>query len=81
MEIKSKMLLPRTEAETPEETDPRLELVKQLIEYKKYKEAAALLDEQAQRQQARLAAHADRDSRSARVWRTSRCARWSCGTW
>ncbi len=54
MEIKSKLLLPRTEAETPEEADPRLELVKQLIEYKKYKEAAALLDEQAQRQLARL---------------------------
>src|SRR5438270_179949 len=34
--------------------DPRLELVKQLIEYKKYKEAAALLEEQAERQYARL---------------------------
>src|SRR5207302_683034 len=34
---------------------PRLELVKQLIEYKKYKEAAALLEEQARRQMARLA--------------------------
>ncbi len=54
MEIKSKLLLPRNENETPEEADPRLELVKQLLEYKKYKEAAALLDEQAQRQQTRL---------------------------
>jgi segregation and condensation protein A len=55
MEIKSKMLLPRAGAEQAEEDDPRLELVKQLIEYKKYKEAAVLLDEQAERQQTRLA--------------------------
>src|SRR5215813_9284703 len=43
MEIKSKMLLPRAEEEESADDDPRLELVKQLIEYKKYKEAAALL--------------------------------------
>src|SRR6266446_1801353 len=54
MEIKSKLLLPRNEEDEKEEEDPRLELVKQLIEYKKFKEAAALLDEQAQRQMARL---------------------------
>jgi segregation and condensation protein A len=54
MEIKSKMLLPRTEEDAAIEEDPRLELVKQLIEYKKYKEAAALLEEQAERQLARL---------------------------
>jgi segregation and condensation protein A len=55
MEIKSRMLLPRDENEPKEEEDPRLELVKQLIEYKKFKEAAALLEEQAERQMARLA--------------------------
>src|SRR5262245_18943266 len=54
MEIKSKMLLPRVEEDAAEEDDPRLELVKQLIEYKKYKEAAALLEEQSDRQLARL---------------------------
>ncbi len=54
MEIKSKMLLPRADEEESEEDDPRLELVKQLIEYKKYKEAAALLEEQAEKQLARL---------------------------
>jgi segregation and condensation protein A len=48
------MLLPRSEEEQTEEDDPRLELVKQLIEYKKYKEAAALLEDQAERQLARL---------------------------
>jgi segregation and condensation protein A len=54
MEIKSKLLLPRSEEEQAEDDDPRLELVKQLIEYKKYKEAAALLEEQAERQLTRL---------------------------
>jgi segregation and condensation protein A len=54
MEIKSRLLLPRTEEQEKAEEDPRLELVKQLIEYKKYKEAATLLDEQAERQMARL---------------------------
>ena len=54
MEIKSRMLLPRPEEAAGEEADPRLELVKQLIEYKKYKEAAALLEEHAERQQTRM---------------------------
>lgn len=54
MEIKSRMLLPRPEELAREEDDPRLELVKQLIEYKKYKEASALLEENAQRHLARL---------------------------
>lgn len=42
--IKSKMLLPpdQTEAEQEEE-DPRAELVKRLLEYKKFKEAASAL--------------------------------------
>lgn len=54
MEIKSRMLLPRPPEAEPEDDDPRLELVKQLIEYKKYKEAAALLEEQAEKQLTRL---------------------------
>jgi segregation and condensation protein A len=54
MEIKSRLLLPRPEEAGPEEEDPRLELVKQLIEYKKYKEASALLEESAQKHMARL---------------------------
>jgi segregation and condensation protein A len=55
MEIKSRMLLPRPEEATVEEEDPRLELVRQLIEYKKFKDAAALLEEHAGRQQTRVA--------------------------
>jgi segregation and condensation protein A len=55
MEIKSRMLLPRTEESTDEDDDPRQELVRQLIEYKKIKDASALLEEQAERQLCRLA--------------------------
>src|SRR5205823_11257168 len=55
MEIKSKLVLPRgAEEAAEEEGDPRLELVRQLIEYKKFKDAAALLEAQAERQSLRL---------------------------
>ena len=54
MEIKSRLLLPRPPEAEAEDDDPRLELVKKLIEYKKYKEAAALLEEHADRQATRL---------------------------
>jgi segregation and condensation protein A len=54
MEIKSRMLLPRTEEAAEAEEDPRLELVRQLIEYRKFKDAAALLEAQAERQSYRL---------------------------
>lgn len=55
MEIKSKMLLPRSDEDGDEEQDPRLELVRQLMEYKKFKDAAQLLEAQAERQLCRLA--------------------------
>jgi len=44
--IKSKMLLPVSEEEEPEEEelDPRAELVRRLLEYQKYKEAASELE-------------------------------------
>lgn len=55
MEIKSKQLLPRQEEEkADDEPDPRRELVKQLIEYRKFKDAAASLEDRAEDQQARL---------------------------
>lgn len=45
MEVKSRLLLPREElAEDEELEDPRIELVRQLLEYKKYKERALLLE-------------------------------------
>ena len=37
IDIKSKMLLPKSEEEQEEEEDPRAELVQQLLEYKMYK--------------------------------------------
>lgn len=46
IQIKSKMLLPVTpdeEGESDEEEDPRAELVRRLLEYQKYKEAAMTL--------------------------------------
>ena len=46
LHIKSKMLLPSPlEEEEEEEEDPRTELVNRLLEYQKYKEAAARLHE------------------------------------
>jgi len=47
MHIKSKMLLPpdETESDDPEEQDPRAELVRKLLEYKKFKEAAGFLEQ------------------------------------
>lgn len=47
MHIKSKLLLPPDENENPAEAeeDPRAELVKRLLEYKKFKEAAAELSQ------------------------------------
>lgn len=56
MEIKSAMLLPRTEDSEQEEggiEDPRAELVRQLLEYKRFKDAANLLDDSAQTRQQR----------------------------
>jgi segregation and condensation protein A len=58
MEIKSAMLLPKAEPEQmaqDESGDPRAELIRQLLEYKKFKDAANLLDAAAERQQERFA--------------------------
>jgi segregation and condensation protein A len=48
LEIKSKLLLPRPEESGEELADPRLELVQQLLEYKKFKDATGLLEAQAE---------------------------------
>jgi len=51
MEIKSRMLLPKPELEEEDEEDPRADLIRQLLEYKRFKDAARRLagraDEQA----------------------------------
>jgi segregation and condensation protein A len=45
IEIKSRMLLPRPHVESAEETDPRAELVRRLLEYEQMKKAGRKLDE------------------------------------
>ena len=46
MHIKSKMLLPfSSDVEDEEDDDPRAELVRRLLEYQRYKEAALLFDQ------------------------------------
>ena len=44
-EIKSRMVLPRSVEAEEEPVDPRHELVRQLLEYKKFKDAADILEE------------------------------------
>ena len=46
IEIKSRMVLPRGGEETEEVEDPRDDLVQKLLEYKKFKDAASMLEEQ-----------------------------------
>ncbi|TFH48721.1 MAG: segregation/condensation protein A [Lysobacterales bacterium] len=43
-EIKSRMLLPRSDPEFEEESDPRAELIRRLQEYERYKQAAEDID-------------------------------------
>jgi segregation and condensation protein A len=54
MEIKSRMLLPRAAETADDEPDPRQELVRQLVEYKKFKDAAQQLEACADKQASRL---------------------------
>ncbi len=59
MEIKSRLLLPKQQRSAStdsddDELDPRWELVHQLLEYKKFKEAADTLDQLAENQSLRL---------------------------
>jgi segregation and condensation protein A len=44
-EIKSRILLPRQDEEQAEEDDPRMQLIRRLQEYERYKQAAQDLDE------------------------------------
>ena len=62
MYMKSRTLLPRTEQppeEDAEDDDPRWELIRQLIEYKKFKDAAGFLSNRELDQQGRFAHQPD----------------------
>jgi segregation and condensation protein A len=54
MEIKSRMILPRGDEVEDELEDPRHELVQRLLEYKKYRDAASMLDERGRAWQERF---------------------------
>jgi segregation and condensation protein A len=63
MQLKSAMLLPKTDPDNLQDDtqdDPRSELIRQLLEYKKFKDAANLLDAAADE-------HKERFSRSATI--------------
>lgn len=63
MEIKSRMLLPRRiDSGSAEDDDPRVELVKQLVEYRKFRDAAAKLEERAEQQSLRHPRGTDPDA-------------------
>lgn len=68
MEIKSKLMLPRHEEIETEEAieDPRQDMVQRLLEYKKYKDAASMLEHRGQQWQQRYARRAN-DLPSKRV--------------
>ena len=53
LQIKSRMMLPKSpmEEEEEEEEDPRRELVQRILEYRKFKQVSAVLAEMAQTQE------------------------------
>ncbi|HKB03160.1 MAG TPA: segregation/condensation protein A [Gemmataceae bacterium] len=77
MEIKSKLLLPRPEeAAQAEAEDPRRELVRQLVEYRKTKEAAGHLDRLAEERQFQVARALPDDEEGATSPRFRRVELW-----
>jgi segregation and condensation protein A len=59
VEIKSRSVLPHNDEEEEPLEDPRHQLVETLLEYKKYKDAASMLEEQSRQWQKRYARMAD----------------------
>ena len=59
IEIKSRLLLPHGEEIEEPLDDPRRELVERLLEYKKFKDAATILEERSRQWQQRYARLAD----------------------
>ena len=59
IEIKSQQVLPRCDEIQDEMEDPRQELVQRLLEYKKYRDAASILEERARSWQQRFSRQSD----------------------
>jgi segregation and condensation protein A len=77
MEIKSRLLLPRAEAAAEAEPDdPRKELVRQLVEYRKTKDAAGHLDQLAEERQFHVPRVAPDDDEGATSPRLRRVELW-----
>ena len=77
--IKSRLLLPSPEPEEDEEADPRADLVRQLLEYQRYREAAASLAERPLLRRDVFAREASADGRAARSRRQAARARDAVG--
>ena len=60
IEIKSQQVLPRGDEVEEEMEDPRQELVRRLLEYKKYRDAASILEERSRQWQQRYSAAGER---------------------
>ena len=65
IQIKSKMLLPKDPSAPPEEQDPRLELVNRLLDHERYKQAAQMLLQKQQLEEAVLSNPALKEFRDA----------------
>jgi segregation and condensation protein A len=77
MEVKSRLLLPRPEEMAAAEAeDPRRELVRQLVEYRKTKEAAGHLDRLAEERQFQVARAVPDDEEGATSPRFRRVELW-----
>ena len=63
IQIKSRMLLPKDPSAPPEEQDPRLELVNRLLDHERYKQAAQMLLQKQQLEEAVLSNPALKDFR------------------
>jgi len=60
--LKSRSLLPRDVVEEEDDLDPRLDLVKQLLAYKRFKDVAGTLDARAREQEGRFPVRAASDA-------------------
>ena len=82
IEIKSQQVLPRSDEVQEELEDPRQELVRRLLEYKQYRDAASMLEECGRAWQQHYPAALQRPAPlRAEPGRASRSAKWSSGTW
>ncbi len=81
LEIKSRLALPAGEEESEEVEDPRGELVERLLEYKKFRDAASLLEEQGARGRSICRGWPTTCRRGASTRPASRSRRSNCGIW